>query len=577
MKLNPKFQRMQYTLRGALYVLFGFMEHALYAQSDHPPQGHPAYHAGDRLEVLSGQPAPWHTTFRMWSRADLCHYAEQLDTARVKALTPLDLQDLDYIYRDNSEWLTDSSRIGEPNRFGWRRWIYPTKANLFEVNNRHFMLRINPILAGSVGRESLDSLTLFGNYRGVEVRGAIDDRVWFYTSLIEQQNLLPVHVRDYTRRFAAVPGAGFYKNYTSTIFNSTNAFDYNVAQAYIGLRATRHIGVQFGHGNHFIGNGFRSILLSDFGSNNFFLKINTRVWKFHYQNLFMELTPFSSGYLSNGIDDLLPKKYAAVHILDFKLAPRTSVGIFEATVFQREKQFELQYLNPIIFYRTVEGFIGSPDNVLLGLNANTVAFNRVRLYGQFLMDEFLFSQVFRPEQSGWWGNKFGFQGGIKYFNVLNINHLDLQVEYNQVRPYTFTHRDSTTGWSHYSQPLAHPLGANFREWMGQVRYQPHHRLALTGRAVWMRTGDDDTQNWGSNLLLTNVTRPNEFGNTIGQGIATRTFLWRAGVSYQIWHNMFIDINIMQRHKNSENNALDSQNTIIGGGLRLNFWEQNFDF
>ena len=30
---------------------------------------------------------------------------------------------------------------------------------------------------------------------------------------------------------------------------------------------------------------------SDFGNNYLFLKINTRIWKINYQNIFMELNP----------------------------------------------------------------------------------------------------------------------------------------------------------------------------------------------------------------------------------------------------------------------------------------------
>ena len=55
------------------------------------------------------------------------------------------------------------------------------------------------------------------------------------------------------------------------------------------LMSTKYIDVAFGYDKNFIGNGYRSLFLSDFGNNNLFLKLNTRIWKFNYQNLFMEL------------------------------------------------------------------------------------------------------------------------------------------------------------------------------------------------------------------------------------------------------------------------------------------------
>lgn len=46
-----------------------------------------------------------------------------------------------------------------------------------------------------------------------------------------------------------------------------------------------------------------------------------------------------------------------------------------------------------------------------------------------------------------------------------------------------------TNYVHYSQPLAHPLGANFREGIGIVRYQ-HKRLFITGIFGAMQYGQD---------------------------------------------------------------------------------------
>jgi hypothetical protein len=60
----------------------------------------------------------------------------------------------------------------------------------------------------------------------------------------------------------------------------------------------------------------------------------------------------------------------------------------------------------------------------------------------------------------------GLQLGAKYINALGIKNLDLQLEYNRVRPFTYSHRDSVANYTHYNQPMAHPLGANFSETIG---------------------------------------------------------------------------------------------------------------
>ena len=145
--------------------------------------------------------------------------------------------------------------------------------------------------------------------------------------------------------------------------------------------------------------------------------------------------------------------------------------------------FEFQYLNPLILYRVVEQKLDSPDNVMLGLDMNYKFGRRTLAYGQLLIDELKISELFK--NNGWWGNKIGYQLGIKHYDLFNIKRLNLQFEYNSVRPYTYSHRAaegldySIASYSHYNQELAHPLGANFRELilLGSYRFSPKWTLS----------------------------------------------------------------------------------------------------
>ena len=141
-----------------------------------------------------------------------------------------------------------------------------------------------------------------------------------------------------------MPGAGLYKIYSSSVFEVTDGFDYLNAQAYLGFNVSEHVGIQLGHGKHYIGNGYRSLLLSDFANNYYHLKFNWRVWRFQLQNIFAELSAQSGA----GRDRLLPKKYMASHYLDYKVNKNLSFGFFETVIFNRNNQFEFQYFNPVI-------------------------------------------------------------------------------------------------------------------------------------------------------------------------------------------------------------------------------------
>jgi hypothetical protein len=271
-----------------------------------------------------------------------------------------------------------------------------------------------------------------------------------------------------------------------------------------------------------------------------------------------------------------PKKFAAMHYLSLRAAKGLTLGVFEATALHRSEQFEWQYLNPVILYRTVEGLLGSPDNVLIGADVRWDFLRRYQVYGQVLLDEFVFSEL--RARRGWWGNKYGLQAGAKYANAFGINHLDLQVEYNSVRPYTYSHTDSLNSFTHFNQPLAHPWGANFRETLVLARWQPTPRLTLQGRYVQgLRGLDPAGKNYGSEIRVSNTWRVQDFGNEIGQGDATTVRIIGFDASYLLWHNLFADLRLLLRTQDSADDRLDTRAAVIQAGLRMNLWNQQPDF
>ncbi|MBK8563699.1 MAG: hypothetical protein IPN76_10245 [Saprospiraceae bacterium] len=376
-----------------------------------------------------------------------------------------------------------------------------------------------------------------------------------------------------------LPGNGLYKDYVSTIFNSEGSYDFLNAQGHIGFKATPSIGLEFGHGRQFIGNGYRSLLLSDFSNNYLYLKANWKLWRFHYQNLFTELASTSAN--ANPGENFLPRKYMAAHYLGFEVTKNFTIGLYEATIFNRDtsssNSYELHYLNPIILYRAVEHLLDSDDNVIMGLDFKWNLFKRMRLYGQFVLDEFQLSEI--TSGNGWWANKYGYQLGAQYLNIGGIDHLDLRAEYNAVRPYTYTHRElNGASYSHYNQALAHPLGANFREFLGILRYQPGSKWTAEARYIHAFYGQDTSgENWGGNILLDYTNLVNLFGNEIGQGIKTTTNLLGIDLSYEIWHNLSIDLNYLFRKKKTANPSSSGVDTFLGIGVRWNTAPLRMDF
>ncbi len=581
-----------------LVAIWFFVCVNLMGQSAHIPLGSETQYAMERLQIRYGNPLGIHTSLKPYRRLDAFNLVFHLDSAEV-AFGYRDLNALQWILDENNDYLeTSNTPLSEiqyidssktfytlsesdhksrlqrsTSKRTFLKHFYHTPAHFFELNKKHFQLKINPVLNFGLANAAGDDHLLFQNQRGIAIRGRIDNRIYFHTEVLESQFRFPDYVVDFTQRFQAVPGAGFFKNYRSSIFDFDNGVDFLLSNAYIGIPISDHVHVEFGHGRHFIGNGIRSLLLSDFSPEYFYLKFNTRVWKFHYQNLFGELLRPRERTLA---DRLLPKKYFAAHHLSLQLTPSFNVGIFETVVFARENQFEFQYLNPIILYRSVEGAIGSPDNVLIGIDLKWDMFKRISIYGQFILDEFKLNEL--TSGNGWWANKYGLQLGARYFDAFSIPFLDLQVEYNSIRPYTFSHNDSTANYSHYNQSLAHPLSSNLREVLLRLNYQPHPRVTLRFYSMFAITGEDPTgENWGSNLLLLNQNREQDFGNEIGQGIATDINLFGFDVSYRLKPGFYIDLYQQRRMKASAEPTRELNTRYWGMAVRWNLSRTRLEF
>lgn len=547
-----------------LSLLFLFNSFIAKAQSSFVPLHDQSYHQFDRLDVLfatNKDSLLVFTSIKPYNRAKLALCTELLN----QSTTAIDSSNHKQLLNNNSEWV--NSRFLTKNNKKRFKKLYTNPADFWQLNlGNDFNLRINPIIYFQVGSSSSNRQFRYVNTRGVSIRGTISNKLGFYATLKENQASYADYVNQYVRRTQALPFEGRFKDFASSVGYDLFApgYDFFRTEGYISFSPIKYINIQFGQDKNFIGNGFRSLLLSDVSNNYLFLKINTQVWKFNYQNLFMQLT----GQFDRGVDQLKPKKFATMHFLSLQANRWLNVGFFEAVVFSRPNDgFELTYLNPLIFYRSVEFNLGSPDNVILGLDIKANIAKRFMAYGQLVLDELRVGELF--SNSGWWGNKYGYQLGVKYFNVLGINQLDAQLEYNMVRPFTYTHNTTEANYTHYNMPLAHPLGANFRELVGVLRYQPHPQLMLTNHSMFTQQGGDiDTLNYGSNIFLLNTTRVSDFNNMVAQGNGINVFLNEFELAYQFKPNLFFDLTYTYRNEQSELNSSVSEHYFTLA-MRLN--------
>lgn len=535
----------------------------------------------DRFEVLSGKISPEiFTAFKPYRRDHVLRFMEQKakgDSAFADMNASLSRRDFfNYTYIKEDNWDLDSSRGKSVKPI--LKYFYDKKNALYAVDHKDFRLVANPLLSVWVGKEGgADKTYNYLNSRGVELRGNIDDKVGFYTYFTDNQAVLPMYVRGSMLPIDTLKPVLMGENYIKN--PKSGVVDYISARGYVTFNVTKHIGLQFGHDKNFIGNGYRSLIMSDNSGAYNFLKLQTKIWKIQYTNLFCQLTATPTPY-----DSYFPKKYFALHHLSTNIGKYLNVGLFESVMYgNRGNGFDVNYVNPIIFYRSIEQNLGSADNAFLGGDWKLNFMKHFSWYGQVMIDEFLIANV--RSHNGSWTNKQAIQTGLKYFNVFGVKNFDLQGEVNIVRPYTYAHLDNYRNYSNYLQPLAHPRGANFKEFVGIAKYQPINRLSLTGKLIVLKQGLDSlngTLSTGSDILVNYSKRVSHNGQTnvghvIGQGIATTLIYFEMAGSYMLKHNVFLDFSLVYRKQSSALQAYNYSHPMVTMGLRVNMARKSFDW
>lgn len=446
--------------------------------------------------------------------------------------------------------------------------------SLIQYRSEHFNFNINPLFDFSAGSEVQESENTYTNSRGIQVDGTVGEKLAFYTSFTENQRSFYGYQTALVDSLHVVPGQGYTKPFKE------NAYDYAYAEAYASYSPNPWINLQLGHGKNFIGDGYRSLLMSDNAFNYPFLKLTADVWKLKYMALWAQ---FQEPNMSHAYIQGNPKQWMSAHYLDWNVCKWFSIGFFEAIVWAdtdslgNKRGFDFSYADPLIFNRPVEFANGSPDNVFMGLNGKITPAPWMVLYGQLVIDEFKLEHV--KAQDGWWANKFGALGGMKLFDLFGVNHLDLQGECSAVRPFTYSHFDNLQNYGHYAQPMAHPLGANFAEALAIAKYN-YKRVFFQLKTTYNLQGTDSSAySMGGNIYRPYTARDQsrELGNDFLQGEKQTVMTTGVALSYLVNPATNMNITLGADIRTAERAGEKQNSAFIYFAFRTALGNQYFDY
>jgi hypothetical protein len=336
------------------------------------------------------------------------------------------------------------------------------------------------------------------------------------------------------------------------------------------VRLGKYFELSAGRQKQHYGDGYRSLILSQQAAPLPFVRLSAQVHKVRFfANWMRAAHPY---VVSN---DKAPRhKLLALHGLSLNIGKRFNFTAYEMVVWQERdtlnrRGLELNYLNPIVFYRPQEFAQGSADNVILAATIRYKFAPRWQLYAQILLDEFKLNQLKR--ELNWWANKYGGQLGFKWFDALP--HLDVMMEGNVVRPFTYTHGSPVQNWTHWSQPLAHPWGANFTEVLCRFAYQKNR---WTARMQWQYgaygrdrdlDGDGYAENLGGDINRSYKNPFAQYGNVLLQGEKYNVIGQAIEIAWTVDQAKTWEMYLQQSYRYSVSQAITSEYSTWLVGFR----------
>lgn len=506
-------------------------------QTVYVPTHHRVYDYLDRMET-KGLLKTVRNNTRPMTRLELAEQMALLLPAQ-SILSKTDRQQLNFLMVEFSEELL-RLKVPKPEkstsltRLTRHRWIDPWLPDMFYANGRNFLyfdlqpvkVYLDPVLIRSRLYAQADTLTgqerVFSNTNGWTLWGTIGEHVGFLTDVRDTQEW---GTRDYSGidNFTR-EGLGFIRS-------SGKQIDHDETRSHLSFH-WKYLTLQYGKDVNRWGPGYRGQLaISDHATSYDEIKLQIRGRHFTFTGLWAVLQHYTPEFFFGGHEE----KYLAAHRLELSPWPCIDIGVHEMVIYTG-RQFEPSYLNPFMFLRSAEHYLGDRDNAAMGLDVELKIFPKTKIYAELFIDDITTGRL----GTGYYANKYAYLAGLYHVDLLGLDNLDLRMEYARIRPFTYTH-DGLTNFQHYSTNLGHRLGPNAEEWYLDLKYQYSQPFYLQGFVAVERHGANSTHtNYGGSLF-----HPWQYGygeqfDFLG-GILRQTTTFSVLGSYEFLCNAFIQL------------------------------------
>lgn len=448
----------------------------LLSQTVEVSPGHWSYQLLDRLRTrgfvdvgLTGSRPLTRQTLAQKLLMAYNRYSDGLDRSEREALEFLFFEFSEEIKRIDSENQSSAGIQRQLDKQGkWLNWLpkplYANRRNFLSLESGDLRFFLDPIFYRDGLFNDSDTLArqdrVFQNTGGFTFWGTLGRHLGFY---LNSRDTKEHGTRTYpTSSRIAWPRFGFARGHGTHVYHDETL-------AYLHLTLP-YVEIEFGKNLNRWGPGYTGALaLNDYATSYDQLKLNAQFWraKFTYFHASLRQHPpvLVSSYQSNGVErQIFAQKYLAGHRLEIAPVAWMNVGLHEIVIYG-ERGMELAYLNPIMFYRSAEHFLGDRDNATMGLDVEVRPVSGVRVYGEWFVDDFSVARL----GENWYGNKVAWLAGLHLTNPLGLPRSDWRMEYVRIEPYVYSHTFPINVYENYDTILGHPAGPNadllYGEWL----------------------------------------------------------------------------------------------------------------
>jgi hypothetical protein len=430
--------------------------------------------------------------------------------------------------------------------------------HLLEVKTSDYTFYFDYLPDLLLGREFKDKTNTSLNTRGYQAGGTIGSNIYFYTSGFENQGQFPNYLNQYVRETGIVPGQAYDFN------GGVGSKDWSYATSIVGYSPSSKVNIEAGIDKTFIGDGYRSMLLSDFASNYPLIRLKVDLGK---KVRYMVMWAYMQDQTTPKLDSLPHSanriKWGVFHYVDWSITNRASLGFFNAMIAPGSYDngsphgFDINYVNPILFIKSAAPSGPIPDNTLIGFNAKYKILDKTIVYSQFIYDQLASN-----------GNsKDGFQLGLRGADLLSVNSFNYLLEFNTSKPYNTSNQYTLVNYTDLDEPLSHPFGSNFKEVVGILSYSIG-RFDFRGELDYAKYYLNlATFSDGNGIIFPDLT--SQYSNT-STGVNT-TFKYAQGtVSYLINPKYNLRLEAGATFRDEQNSQYNGKTMLINFGLRSTF-------